>query len=276
MNFLRNILRFITSKIFYINLGVILILIVIIFVSVLIFLKKFTHHGETLTVPDFKGYSIGEVQEKCKEKSLRFRVIDSVFMPKVEYFTVVEQTPEPLSKVKVNRMIYLTISSDDPPKVKLPNVIDVSLRQATVMLQNEGLEVGDLKYVPDIAQNVVLRVEKAGRIIKPGSIIKKGVKVNLVLGDGLSSEKVQVPELYGRSLEEAMFVLSGVGLNIGSIDYNAFVKDSTKAIIWKQNPLPNPGNVIARGEVVDVYLTSFGKYKESELRREMHDSSSSK
>lgn len=242
-----------------------MIITVLLFAGVLYFLNKFTYHGKTQTVPDLKGKLIEEVLKVCKEKNLRYKVIDSVYMPDVEYFTVVEQTPVPFSKVKKNRIIYLTICSDEPPMVKLPNIIDVSLRQARVMIQNEGLTIGELRYKPDIAQNVVLWIEKDGVILKPGSIIKKGTKIDLVLGDGLTSQKVAVPALIGRTLEEAIFVLSGPGLNIGSTIFDETVKDSSRAIIWMQAPLPNPRPIISAGEVVNVYLTSYGSYKLKEL-----------
>ena len=254
-----------------INIASAVLIIVILFVGILYFLKKYTHHGETQTVPDLQGLSIEDVSRICDEKNLRFKVIDSVYMPDVEYFTVVEQTPPPISKVKKNRMIYLTICSDEPPKVKLPNVIDVSLRQATVMLKNEGLKIGELRYKPDIAKNVVLKIEREGKEIEPGTIIRKGSEIDLVLGDGLTSEKVHVPSLYGRTLDEAIFVLSGVGLNVGFTIFDDKVEDSSKAIIWKQDPLPNPTIRISQGEIVNVYLTNYGTYKLKEIERMAND-----
>lgn len=36
--------------------------------------------------------------------------------------------------VKKGRKVYLTVASDEPPKVKMPQLQDVSLRQAEIML----------------------------------------------------------------------------------------------------------------------------------------------
>jgi len=138
--------RFLISRTFLINFVILAILLIVLFIILQTSIKRYTHHGESLTVPEFKGMTIEQVDEVCKNKELQYKITDSIFIPDVPYFTVIEQTPDALSKVKVNRTIYLTISSDKPPKVKLPNIIDVTLRQAVVMIQNAGLKIGELTY----------------------------------------------------------------------------------------------------------------------------------
>ncbi len=182
-------------------------------------------------------------------------------MPGVPYFTVVEQMPKANNKVKQNRTIYLKISSDKPPKTHLPNLNDVSLRQAISILQSSGFKVGELEYVPDIAQNQVVKVKKDGRVLEPGVYLKKGSTIDLVLGDGLSTKKVRIPDLRGLTYDEAMFALTGYGFNIGATIFDPEVEDSSMAIIHKQIPLPDPDVKIAQGESIDLWLTTEEKFK---------------
>jgi len=257
------IFEFFKSRIFIRNISVLILTLLLLFFIALQFLKIFTHHGESLTVPDFKGYSVSEVEKICKEKNLRYIIIDSMYVPDAVYFTVVDQNPKPNSKVKRKRKIYITLSSDTPPKVKMPDLIDVTLRQAISILQSTGLKVGDLEYVPDIAQNVVLKVKKDGREVRPGTFISKGSKIDLVLGDGLSSEKVSVINLVGLTYDEAVFALSGIGLNIGAIILNEAVRDTFSCVVFKQYPTASDV-MISQGEAVDVWLTkpeNFSKFK---------------
>lgn len=247
------LIDFLKSKIFLRNLLVFVIVVFIFIILILKFLKIYTHHGESLSVPDLKGYTLEEVKEICQEKNLRYVVIDSVYVPDVRYFTVVEQNPRPYSKVKRKRKIYLTICSDTPPRVKLPDLRDVTLRQAISILQSYGLKLGELEYVPDIGKNLVLKVKKNGRILSPGDFVSKGSKIDLVLGDGLSSEKVAVINVVGLTYDEAIFALSGIGLNIGAVILDQAVRDTASCIVYKQYPEPSDV-MIPQGDAVDIWL----------------------
>jgi beta-lactam-binding protein with PASTA domain len=244
-----------------IHLGLFVIALFVLFIIFSSIQKVYTHYGEALTVPDFSGLTIEQVEQVCLEKDLRFTVIDSTFVANTPFFTVVEQSPKASSKVKRKRMIYLTISTDKPPKVRIPNVIDVSLRQAVTLLEGFGLKVGEMKYVPGIAQNVVIRIERKGRVLKEGQLIDKGSFIDLVMEDGESAEMVPVQDLSGLTIEEAMFALSGFSLTIGATVYDKMVKDTTRAVVYKQAPEPSEDNIISKGSPVDVWLTTPDNFK---------------
>ena len=61
---------------------------------------------------------------------------------------VVEQTPSAGEKVKKNRTIFFTINAYAAEQVQMPNLVDYSLRNAKVILESYGLELGDLIYIP--------------------------------------------------------------------------------------------------------------------------------
>jgi eukaryotic-like serine/threonine-protein kinase len=72
---------------------------------------------------------------------------------------------------------------------------------------------------------------------------------------------VPVQSLSGLTLEEASFALSGFVLNIGAAIYDKMVKDTSKAVIYKQIPAPSDNNIISKGSSVDVWLTTPANYK---------------
>lgn len=266
-----NIREFFTGKIFLANLSVLAGIILLLFILLNIGMRTYTHHGESLTVPDFKGKSLEEVEKICSDRGLRFKVDDSTFVQGVPFFTVVEQSPKPLSKVKKNRTIYITISSNNPPKVKLPNLIDLTLPRATVLLAGFGLKAGEITSVPGIAQNVVIKMMKNGREIKPGTQITKGSLIDLVIEDGYTNSKVDVQDLRGLTIDEATFTLSGFGLSLGATVYDKTAKDTSKAVIYKQKPAPGKDKTMSQGESIDVWLTSPEKYKEKYAKKTEED-----
>ncbi len=263
-----TLLKFLKSKVLLINLliaGVFLLLLIWGFFR---FLDVYTHHGESMTVPDMTGKSVEEVAEIVTERGLRYEITDSGYNANLPVGAVLEHNPSPYSKVKRNRRIYLTINSSEAPKVDVPVLADVSLRQAMLILESRGLKVGELIYEPDIAQNVVLRLEKNGTVLEEGSRIPQNSEVNLVLGDGLAGSEVEIPNLRGLTVREAMFVLNVSGLNLGAAVYDAAVQDSSEALIYSQNPQPNTDVKISHGEAINIFLASPGDYKQ---RRDRSD-----
>jgi beta-lactam-binding protein with PASTA domain len=249
-------IKFLTSRLFWLNLlGALIVFLIIVF-AVMRWLDSYTKHGETITVPDLRGMSIEQVQRHLTSKNLRFAVLDSLYDKNQKPASVLDQNPKPGSKVKENRTIYITVNAFNPPEFKMPNLVDKSLRQAMMEIESYGLKVGELKYVPDIAQNAVLKQLVNGKEIKPGELVAKGTAIDLILGDGLGNTQVEVPLLLNLTLSEAKFVLTASSLNLGAVIYAPNVKDTTAAVIYKQIPAPWQVKTINMGEAVDVFLSA--------------------
>jgi beta-lactam-binding protein with PASTA domain len=246
----------IKSKNFFVNIALMFLALIFMFILLTWFLQWYTHHGESLTVPDFKGRTVEEVKQICAEKDLRYEIKDSVFAPDKPKLSVVEQNPKPGSKVKRNRRIYILINADKAPKVALPDLKDVQLRQAERILESYGFKRGKIEYVPDIALNAVLKngMKVNGEVVDAGTLLDKGTIIDLVLGDGGQNQKVEVPDLIGKTMDGGLFILRGYALNLGSVIYDDNVTDSTKAIIYKQRPLPSNSSIISQGSAVDIWL----------------------
>jgi beta-lactam-binding protein with PASTA domain len=249
-----NLFSFLKSKSFLINIIILLVVILIIFGGISSWLSSYTHHGESISVPDLRGQKMDRLESFLAEKHLQYKVIDSLFDLEKSPGTILEQDPAPDSKVKEGRTVYLTVNAQHPPDVKMPNLIDVSYRQAEAILLSFGLRVGQLTYKPDLAKNAVLDQRFKGATIKAGATIPKGSKIDLTLGDGLGSVDVPVPDLTGSTMEEALFVIKGSSLNIGTMYFDKGVRDSTKATVYRQEPAASEGATLNQGEAIDIYL----------------------
>lgn len=231
-------------------------------------LDSYTNHGESISVPDLTGKNVKELEQFLSQKNLRFSIADSsVFDLNLKPGTVIEQDPSPNDKVKEGRTVYVTITSTIAPEIKMPDLIDVSYRQAESILNSYGLKVGDIIYKPDLAKNAVLDIQLNGFSIKKGSLIAKGTTLDLVLGDGYGNVKVEVPDLYNLTLSEALFILKGSKLIAGKIEYDGTVVDSAEAKIYKQDPHPLDVLEVNQGDVIDLYLTASEHIIEQNLRK---------
>ncbi|OFX24463.1 MAG: hypothetical protein A2033_13665 [Bacteroidetes bacterium GWA2_31_9] len=256
---MKNFFKFFISKTFFINLGIAIIATVIILWVTFFSLESFTHHAETISVPDFRGLTLDEITTITQEKGLRFEVTDSVYLTDYKKGTVVDQNPPSEFKVKENRKIFITMNAIMPEQVQIPELVGVSLRQATAYLETFGLKLGKLSYVPDIGKNVVLKQTYKGKEIKSGTLIEKGKTIDLVLGLGESKEKTTVPSILGLNISDASTKLAEFSLNLGAIICDETIKsekDSLSAKIFKQFPMPMPNSEIRLGSGIDIWITN--------------------
>ncbi|MBK8583979.1 MAG: PASTA domain-containing protein [Bacteroidetes bacterium] len=115
---MSNLISFLKSRSFVINLVILLVIILIIFGSVSSWMSRFTHHGESISVPDLRGQKIERMESFLADKHLQYKVIDSLFDLQKNPGTILEQDPAPNSKVKEGRTIYLTVNAQHAPDVK--------------------------------------------------------------------------------------------------------------------------------------------------------------
>ena len=226
----------------------------LLFVVWLKWLNIYTNHNDFIKVPDFNGVHIKNLDSLVDSHALRYKIIDSVFYKSKQKGVVVNQDPLPNTDVKKNRKIYLTINSLKKRKINLPDVFDLTLRQAVSKLQKNGLEVGKLEYRPDIATNKVLAFKVNGIEIEIGQELYHGTTIDLVVGQGLSDEKVTIPNLIGLLRVEANFILKSTSLNVGLEYFNNEISDSNLAVIYKQYPQSGESKEISIGSSIDLYF----------------------
>lgn len=167
---------------------------------------------------------------------------------------VIEQDPEQGFHVKSGRTIYLTIITQVAPEVAFPLIKEKTLIEATAILRNHNLRIGDTSYVADIARDIVLDAQFAGQSIRNGRMIPKGSRIDLVLGNGLGANEVEIPNLIGLPLNEAKFALIGAGLGLGTVTYDPNVIDTATAVISVQSPGIEKG-LTSLGAKIDVTLS---------------------
>lgn len=253
---MESILAFLKSKTFLRHLILYIILLMVGFFILTSWLSSYTKHGETVLVPDLKSYTLDEVEEQIDPLELIYAVIDSAeFNPEYPRGAVVGQIPNPGHAVKKGRTIFLTVNPKNVQKVSLPNLIDRSKRQAISYLETYGFKVGELEFVPDMARDVVVGVKFNGEEVMAGSLLPKRATIDLVLGDGLSNEKIPVPWISGLPYEEAKKRLKELSLNVGAISYDETVIDTAASRVYRQYPAPNLKPVIRLGMSIDLWFT---------------------
>ena len=251
--------KFIRGKPLWVH---ILLAISIVFILLFLFLWSLgivTRHGETLTIPSVTGKSLADAQKFLEEKGFEIEIQDSVFVDTAAPLSVLRQFPEADAVVKENRTVYLTISRAVAPTIDMPNLEGMSFRNAEMVLRQYGLTLADTVFKPDFAKNAVLEQQFNDERIKPGTKIRMGSDIVLVLGSGLGQDEFSVPDMFGLTFSDAKTYLEASGLNLGAPVFDPDVRDSSNAFVYRQSPQRFTDdrriNRIRQGQSIDLWLS---------------------
>lgn len=246
-------LQFLRDKKFYINLLIILALGVVLLWLTFKLLDKYTRHDKVYTMPDFVGQDFREVEHEFS-KDFNFILIDSVYPKGQQPGSIYQQDPLPGSKIKKGRNVYAIIVAVTPEKTTMPNVKNLSLREAIGKLESSGLDIERLEYQDYSYKNNIIDQYYNGSPIKEGTELVKGSKIVLKVGIGQDKTKIAVPNLIGKPASETKRLLNLAGMNLGKEVFEN--NDSIQYMcVRRMSPGPSSGAVNA-GTTIDVWYHS--------------------
>ena len=170
----------ITKQIFLMA-SVVFIVFFIVYYSLMIYTK----HDRYIEVPNLSGLNLDEAIDILKKNRLKYEVLDSSkFFVDIPNYSIISQIPLKKELVKKNRKIYLNVNPRNFQKISLPNVIQITKRNAESILTALGFQVLEYNYVDDIGKDMVLDVMYQGEKILPGQKIPMNSGLSLILGNG--------------------------------------------------------------------------------------------
>lgn len=255
--------KFITHRSFGVNLLVAIFLVIIIVFIFFASLGFLTKHNENIKVPSLLGKNLGDAKKILESQGFTAAIQDSVYVDTAAPLSVMRQSPDADAEVKVHRTVYLTINRGVPPLVEMPDLRGFSFKSAQLYLQSLGLKPGETTYIPDIARNAVREQLYNGQPISPGTKINMGSAIDLVLGNGLGEENMNVPDLVGMTVAQAKLFLSNKNISLGAVLMETPVTDTENAYIIRQSPLQfsqtadggMAPNQIKAGQVMDIWIS---------------------
>ena len=178
----------ITGRYLWGNLLAMLLTLVVVIVGVFVFLNFYTHHGETIAVPDLRGQRTEVAMRKLEALGMRGEVVDTGYNPRELADVILDQDLEPGYQVKVNRLIRLTVNAASPRPVTLPDIADnCSLREAKMRLEILGFRLTPIRRIRGDL-DWVYAVEARGKEVRKGDKLNVYIPLTLVVGDGAEDE----------------------------------------------------------------------------------------
>jgi beta-lactam-binding protein with PASTA domain len=247
-----SFLGFLFKKKFYIHLGISILLTIALLLITIGLLNAYTRHGDAFVVPDLEGMEYDRLPENKEASVFQFMITDSVFDNSLLPGSIIKQNPSPGSKAKEGRMIYLTVVSKTPKMSLMPELKDLTVRQAVTTLRTSGLKIRRIIFTPHFAGNSVLGQYYEGDTLWAGTEILEGSEIDLLAGLG-SNQAARVPFVVGLTRDEAHGTLQMASFNAG-MEHYLDKPDPIHSRVYRQYPQWNEN--LYPGDSVTLYFRS--------------------
>ena len=203
-------------------------------------------------VPNIVGYDEATARDILKERGLELTIEEWQFDENIPEGRIISQNPEEGTKVKTDSKVYVIISSG-AKMITVPNVVNLSKRNAEIELENKGLKIGQIEYInSDIASGYVVKQEPTAFQDVP-----EGTEVKLYVSQGPEETSTVVGKYTGISESIAVEMIKNDNLEVGNV-YREYNGQYNKGIVFKQSP--QQGANVEQGRKVDLWI-SLGEQK---------------
>ena len=231
------------SKISFLFILFILILTVTAYFTLTLIVKS----EDKVVVPDLVGKDVVLILEMLSDLGLNTKIKGSEYSNGIPKNHVIFQEPEPGSEIKKRRDVRIIISKGTK-KILMPNLKGLSIQHARLIIEENGLFLNKLSstYSENRKKNEVI-----SQFPSPGIIIKREAFINLLISTGIRPNVYKMPDIKGRSLEEAISLIESFNLVPGEIKF-LFIEEKAKNIIIDQLPLS--GHKVIEGTSVNITI----------------------
>jgi beta-lactam-binding protein with PASTA domain len=207
--------------------------IVVAAVSAYLTLTLIVKSEDTVIVPNLEGKDVVYGLELLTELELNTKVRGSEYTNDVPKNYVIFQDPPPGAEIKKGRDVKIILSKG-PKTLFMPNLLALSIQQANITLEENGICQGEL------SRTYHSRIEKdhiIAQVPPQGTMISRGECVDVLVSMGAQPKAFKMPDLIGLTLEDALQSIEKLELVMGEIK-SAFQKNRPRNSIVKQSPAP--------------------------------------
>ena len=180
----KEFFRKFLDKRLWLNLLGMAVVLLLLFLGLRYGLDRYTLHGEEIAVPDVRGKGFGSAKALVEAAGLRIAVNDTGYNKRMPADCILLQNPAGGARVKLGRVVYVTVNSESTPTLTIPDIIDnCSRREAEAQLKAMGFRVLDAVPV-DGEKDWVYGIKANGRHVYKGDRVPIDVTLRLEVGSG--------------------------------------------------------------------------------------------
>ena len=212
-------------------------------------LPRIVHRNTVIVTPDLQGLYLAEAAEAVQTQQLTVAEDRQRAHPTLPRGVILEQTPAAGSPIRSGRLIRV-ITSSGPPTGGAPDLTGLNFRQAEITLQRENYRLGRVSRLA--AENVstptvLFQQPPAGRTLR------KGLAVDLIVGEPAPPRLLCMPDLRGVPLYLARQRVAEAGCVLAPVTYERTSERAANLVLRQQ---PAPGLRIRKGERIELVASS--------------------
>lgn len=228
-------------------------------------LKCYTRHGQSVSLPDFVGKSLEEAENLADKHDFVLVKMDSLYEVGKPGSIILQQSPPVGSPVKEDRKVYLVITKHTADLITLSMLpklygqnFDVKKEE---LLRGFSIKSTVAGYTYDAGPtNYIMGVICNGDTILTSDFEKsdytfpKGGTLDFILSTDTGAE-IPVPNVTCMTYAAASFLLTSLGLAIDEIEED-IINDKNNAFITHQEPVYDDATKIKSGDTIHIFLHS--------------------
>ncbi|MFD1212159.1 PASTA domain-containing protein, partial [Arthrobacter sp. GCM10027362] len=201
--------------------------------------------GAPITVPDVTGRSAADAQSLLRQRGLDLR-LNEVFDEEIERGLAVGTIPAPPAKVRWFQPVTLIVSKG-PELFDVPDLLGLTADQARAKLKEANLAAGRIssEYSNSVPAGLIIAQDPAA-----GEQLRRGSTIDLTASSG--PEPFNVPDVRGRTVEDATAELQQAGLQVRIAEERVFDREVEAGDVVAQSP--SEGTVVP-GDTVTLTLS---------------------
>ena len=138
----------------------------------------------------------------------------------------------------------------------VPNIKGMDYKKAADYLKTFGFELGIVKMeTSTLPENVIITQSVAS-----GTTAENGTKIDVTVSDGKGKEMVKMPNLIGKTPDEANGLIDAAGLKLGDATYEETTATAQNLVFWQQYP---EGTELEEGTAVSYKVSKGEKPEDS-------------
>jgi eukaryotic-like serine/threonine-protein kinase len=234
------------------------LVLIVVFMASALAAMRFAIHGRQTSVPKVVGMSPHDAETALEKNGLVLDRTDRFYSAEIAEGRIVSQVPLPGEQVRRGWHVRVA-ESMGPQRVTIPDLTGDSERSAEINIRRRGLELGTMAVagIPDATPDQIVAQSPTASALNVSA-----PKVSVLVAASEDRKSYVMPDLRGRTEDEAVNAIVGAGLKVGSIasqpspDADANPPETLPAatrIVTKT--VPGAGQRVWDGQTVNLEVT---------------------
>jgi beta-lactam-binding protein with PASTA domain len=234
------------------------LILLVVFMASMLTAMRFAIHGRQTTVPKIVGMTPQNAESALASHGLVLDASDRFYSAEVPAGNIVSQVPAPGETVRRGWHVRVA-ESMGPQRVSIPDLTGNSERSAEINIRRRGLEMGTMAVaeIPDATPDQVVAQTPPANATNVST-----PRVSMLVAATEDRKSFVVPDLRGRTEDDAVAAIIAAGLKVGSITSQPLpgadanppetLPSGTRIVT---HTVPAPGQRIWDGQSINLEVT---------------------